>query len=218
MVFTPYIPGAPAVSARRLVAIAAGCMLVCFLLLLPVMRWAGGMDWPRSVAFAGLVTLGVGVALLVVQLVVRLGEWLIDRASAALGRGRARLFPRFAPQERTRRLVALGALLDGVEAELRRLDWWQADPPPLREQALAGELRSYLDAPSFELWLQCVFLPNARDMVAADALPPSSSVGVMAMRQYDYHSHVPEAQELLRLLQRFDVEANELVGHDPLAP
>lgn len=61
-----------------------------------------------------------------------------------------------------------------------------------------------------------MFLPNTRDMVAAETLPPSSSIGVMAMRQYDYHSDVAEAQELLRLLQRFDLEANALVGHNSI--
>nr|WP_261361997.1 hypothetical protein [Humisphaera borealis] len=35
-------------------------------------------------------------------------------------------------------------------------------------------------------------------------MPIHSQVGLMAMRQYDYHSHVPEAQGLLKLLQDFD--------------
>lgn len=61
-----------------------------------------------------------------------------------------------------------------------------------------------MDAPSFELWLQCVFLPNARAAARSDHLPIHSQVGLMAMRQYDYHSHVPEAQGLLKLLQDFD--------------
>jgi len=38
----------------------------------------------------------------------------------------------------------------------------------------------------------------------------------MAIRQYNYHSDVAEAQELLRLLQRFDLEANALVGHNSI--
>jgi len=71
-------------------------------------------------------------------------------------------------------------------------------------EADAGRIRTYLDAPSFELWLQCVFLPRAREAVAQDALPRQSRVGLMALRQYDYHQQVPEAAELLRLLNEFD--------------
>ena len=68
-----------------------------------------------------------------------------------------------------------------------------------------GELRSYLDAPSFEQWLQCVFLARARAAVRNDTLPSSSSVAEMARRQYDYHSYMPEAQPLLALLRAFDL-------------
>jgi uncharacterized protein YqcC (DUF446 family) len=94
--------------------------------------------------------------------------------------------------------------LDEVEAEMKRIGFWQEQPPDLRARYVSGELRSYLDAPSFELWLQTVFLPNAREAVQANRLPKGSQVGVMAMRQYDYHSSVPEAHALVRLLNEFD--------------
>jgi hypothetical protein len=68
----------------------------------------------------------------------------------------------------------------------------------------SGQIRSYMDAPSFELWLQCIFLANARAAARADTLPSSSQVGTIALRQYDYHSFVPEAQRLLTLLHDFD--------------
>src|SRR5262245_261981 len=91
------------------------------------------------------------------------------------------------------------AKLDAIESEMRSIGYWSEDPPDLQAEIKAGRLRDFLDAPSFELWLQCVFLPNARAMVRNDTLPGESQVGLMAMRQYDYHSHVPEAQDLLRL-------------------
>ncbi len=103
--------------------------------------------------------------------------------------------------DRTQRVLRQ---LDAIEAELRRLGWWSEDPPDLQARVRAGELRSYLDAPTFELWLQCVFLPDARAAAAAGTLPSSSQVGLLALRQYDYHSYVPEAQALLRLLGGFD--------------
>jgi uncharacterized protein YqcC (DUF446 family) len=216
---TPTPHRSPA-SKRKSFTIITGCMLVCFALLVAIARWVGEMDWLKSLTYAGLLSLGVGIFLLVVRLADQFGGWVIDRVFVALGRSRRRarsVVRRFPPAEQARRLGVLAALLDEVEAELRRLGWWEAHPPPLRERVENGELKSYLDAPSFELWLQCVFLPNARSMVARDALPPSSSVGVMAMREYDYHSFVPEAHTLLRLLQRFDGELNALAGHDPLS-
>jgi uncharacterized protein YqcC (DUF446 family) len=102
------------------------------------------------------------------------------------------------------RLRRLASLLDGIEAEMKGIGFWSEHPPDLLAQADRGELRSFQDAPTFELWLQCVFLPRARQAVKEDTLPDQSQVGLMALRQYDYHSHVPEAQRLLRLLNDFD--------------
>jgi uncharacterized protein YqcC (DUF446 family) len=90
--------------------------------------------------------------------------------------------------------------LDAIEAEMRNIGFWAENPPDLSGDAPI----TFVDAPSFEHWLQTVFLPNARAAVAADALPTDSQVGLMAMRQYDYHTHVPAAQTLLRLLCEFD--------------
>ena len=94
--------------------------------------------------------------------------------------------------------------LDEVEAEMKRIGYWQENPPDLRARYTSGELHSYLDAPSIELWLQVIFLPNAREAVRTDKLPKGSQVGTMALRQYDYHSSVPEAGDLVRLLNEFD--------------
>jgi uncharacterized protein YqcC (DUF446 family) len=99
--------------------------------------------------------------------------------------------------------VAL-AQLDAIEREMKRVGHWAEDPPDLQAEVAAGNVRSFLDAPSFELWLQCIFLPNARAAARSGALPSQSQVGLMAMRQYDYHSHVEEAQPLLKLLYEFD--------------
>ena len=107
-------------------------------------------------------------------------------------------------EQRHQRLAGIGRQLDRIETELKRIGFWSADPPDLRAKYASGEMRTYLDAPSFELWLQQVFIPSARAGVASEDLPKKSQVGVMAMRQYDYHSRVPEAAELLRLLNDFD--------------
>ena len=92
--------------------------------------------------------------------------------------------------------------LDEIELEMKRIGYWAENPPQF-------EVESFLDAPSFELWLQCIFIPNARAAAAEDSYPAQSQVGLMAMRQYDYHSYVEEAQILLRLLQEFDTLIEE---------
>ncbi len=99
---------------------------------------------------------------------------------------------------------ALCQKLDQVEAEMRRIGYWQENPPDLEADSARGELRSYLDAPSFELWLQTIFLPSARRRAQAGTLPANSQVGLIAMRQYDHHSSVPEAHGLMRLLYELD--------------
>ena len=99
---------------------------------------------------------------------------------------------------------ALELKLDEIEAEMKKIGFWQENPPDLQAAFASGKMRSYLDAPSFELWLQCIFLPNARRAVRTGTLPKDSQVGVMAMRQYDYHSVVPEAERLVSLLHEFD--------------
>src|SRR5262245_59261301 len=102
------------------------------------------------------------------------------------------------------RSEAILAQLDAIEAEMKRIGYWSKSPPDLQAEIRAGRLRSFMDAPSFELWLQCVFIPNVRAAVASNDLPEQSEVGVMAMRQYDYHSYVPKAQNLFNLLSEFD--------------
>jgi uncharacterized protein YqcC (DUF446 family) len=101
-------------------------------------------------------------------------------------------------------LELISAKLDAIEAELKRLGWWSAEPPDLQGEVAAGRLKSWLDAPCFEIWLQCIFLPNARARVAEADMPAGSSVGEMARREYDYHSQVPEAMPLMGLLREFD--------------
>ncbi len=92
--------------------------------------------------------------------------------------------------------------LDEIETEMKAIGFWDDDlePPPAGGAREAG----------FEAWLQAVFLPNARGAVATDTYPDKSQVGLMALRQYDYHGFVPEAQRLTTLLHQFDDLINAL--------
>lgn len=87
--------------------------------------------------------------------------------------------------------------LDLIEHEMKRIGFWSNNPPEFK-------MTSYLEAPSLELWLQCIFLPNARHAATSGIYPKVSQVGTMAIRQYDYHEQVEEAQGLVELLTTFD--------------
>ncbi len=87
--------------------------------------------------------------------------------------------------------------LDEIETEMKNINCWSNNPPKF-------EFTSYSDAPSFELWLQCVLLPNARKAVITGEYPKKSQVGLMAMKQYNYHTFADKAQTLLKLLYEFD--------------
>ena len=103
-------------------------------------------------------------------------------------------------------LAEIAHQLDAIETEMKRVGYWQTDPPAeLLAKVDAGEISSYLNPGiTFEQYLQLVFLPAARQRVRDDDLPRESNMGVIAMRQYDYHSYVEEAQPLLRLLSHLD--------------
>jgi uncharacterized protein YqcC (DUF446 family) len=94
--------------------------------------------------------------------------------------------------------------VDALEAELRRLGWWQAGPAT--REMLAFERAFAMDTMAFSQWLQFVFLPAARDMLAGTrALPPSSSLAPHAVREFD---GVDEASELEAILRRIDDAVN----------
>lgn len=93
--------------------------------------------------------------------------------------------------------AALTSKLDEIEGELRRLGFLVGEVGPPREVTSAFGLE---DMP-FEHWLSHVFLPRAREAIASQDLPGSSSVAAMAMRNLDGH---PDADTLIALLYQFD--------------
>lgn len=91
---------------------------------------------------------------------------------------------------------ALLAKLDEIEAEMRRIGLWRDPPPEGGCDPLGG--------PDFEAWLQNTFLPSARRRIKAGDLPTRSMMGVLCMRQYDYHGTVAAALPLVGLMHEFD--------------
>lgn len=96
--------------------------------------------------------------------------------------------------------AALARRLDAIEAELRRLDWWQAQPLPPEAWRFTRAFAA--DTMAFPQWLQFVFVPNAREAVAGQrTLPQRSMVAAQAVREFDGQD---EADHLCSLLSGFD--------------
>jgi uncharacterized protein YqcC (DUF446 family) len=98
------------------------------------------------------------------------------------------------------RYPLVSAKLDEIEAELKRIDWWSADPPS--PEAMQFTQAFGMDTLSFDQWLQFVLLPNVRQIIAAHGkFPRTSEVGAYATRELDT---APGAETLIRLLSEFD--------------
>ena len=91
----------------------------------------------------------------------------------------------------------LTAKADEIEAELKRLGWWNAPKPDMNFKEAFG-----MDTMAFGQWLTYVLVPRIREIVATGADPPaSSSVGVFAVRELD-GDH--QAEHLKGLLSELD--------------
>lgn len=95
----------------------------------------------------------------------------------------------------------LADCLLGIEAELRRLGWWENHPPSAR--ALASSEPFCIDTLAFEQWLQWVFLPRMQALLEqAGELPARSAITEMA--EVAYVQMPGRTVALRRHLKRFD--------------
>jgi uncharacterized protein YqcC (DUF446 family) len=105
--------------------------------------------------------------------------------------------------------ATLSDLLDQLTAELRRLELWSEQPPA--PEALASSAPFCYDTLAFEQWLQWVFIPQLRHMIALQApLPAScaiSPMGELAFAESDW-----DAAPLIALLQTIDASFTEAAG------
>jgi uncharacterized protein YqcC (DUF446 family) len=99
------------------------------------------------------------------------------------------------PRER-----ALIAVVDGLEAELRRMQLWEPDPPTATELASAQPF--CVDTLALSQWLQWLLIPRMRRIFAGEGDLPTRS----AIRPYaeDCFEHLEDPSALLLLIERFD--------------
>nr|WP_324258808.1 YqcC family protein [Cellvibrio fontiphilus] len=106
----------------------------------------------------------------------------------------------------TNRHISVAAVLMDVEAELRRLQLWQAEM--IAEEALASTEPFAIDTMSFPQWLQFMFLPRLYALIEQQQdLPGYCSVAPMAEEYFsvlNLHSAplVTHLQKIDQLLTR----------------
>ena len=95
---------------------------------------------------------------------------------------------------------ALMAVIDGLEAELRRMRLWEHEPP--RKELLASPQPFCIDTLALSQWIQWLLIPRMRRIFAGDGeLPKSSAIHPYAE---DCFEHLDDPSALLLLIERFD--------------
>ncbi len=104
--------------------------------------------------------------------------------------------------------IEVCSLLIDIEAELRRLNLWQAEPPS--PEALSSQEPFCLDTLEFQQWLQFVFLVRMREMIEhSQPLPTRCNIAPMAEEYFRNKSIntsvlITRIQQLDKLLNNND--------------
>lgn len=92
-------------------------------------------------------------------------------------------------------------LLFAIEAEMRRIELWEATTPP--PAALASALPFCYDTLAFHQWLQWILLTRLRELLAAGApLPSGSNIHPLAEHSFAELEH--NTDRLLQLIVELD--------------
>ncbi len=160
---------------------------------------------PRRISYAIILLLWISVlavatiglcADLPIMVIVGLLGWLIVHRLFKIPARPARKRSKMPPDYGT-----VAQKLDAIEAEMKRIGYWQ-DAPLKPEQydfraAFAG------DTMAFPQWLQFIFVPNVRAIIAQrGTFPASSQVGTYAVREFDTYGG--DVGGLTDLLIEFD--------------
>src|SRR5207244_12645283 len=90
--------------------------------------------------------------------------------------------------------------IDEIEQEMKRIGYWRNEPLP---PEMYDFHRAFaMDTMPFSYWLQFIFIPRVRSIIAERGqFPTSSMVGAQAVREFDGDD---EANHLVSLLSSFD--------------
>ena len=105
--------------------------------------------------------------------------------------------------------IQIASLLIDIEAELRRLQQWQHEPPA--PEALASTEPFCVDTLTFVQWLQFIFLPRMHALAAAQQLPPGRCEIKPLAEEYFGDGRL-DVTNLLRVLGALDDTMNAAVN------
>jgi uncharacterized protein YqcC (DUF446 family) len=93
--------------------------------------------------------------------------------------------------------------IDEIEAEMRRIGVWQ--DKPLTPEQMDFKEPFGADLITLEQWLQFIFIPNVREIVAAKGkFPSGSEVADHAFREWIMWGSRNDVERLIQLLRQFD--------------
>lgn len=97
---------------------------------------------------------------------------------------------------------AVAEVVDGIEAEMQRIELWDAERPALSRLGSAQPF--CFDTLRFHQWLQWLFLPRMRRILAADGAGMPSESGIHPYAEECLRDDPRDTDELLALIRRFD--------------
>jgi len=96
------------------------------------------------------------------------------------------------------------AKLAQIEAEMKRIGMWQKETPSPENLVVTKAFGA--DKLSFDQWLQFIFIPRVKDILAEKgSFPSGSQVSAQAYREWKMWGDEPNVDQLLQLLQEFDM-------------
>lgn len=101
--------------------------------------------------------------------------------------------------------IDIASTLIDLEAELRRLQQWDAQPPS--PQAFASVEPFCVDTMTLPQWLQFIFIPRMHSLVAAQQLPPGRCE-IAPMAEECFRNGRFDATALLHHIARLDALIN----------
>lgn len=102
--------------------------------------------------------------------------------------------------------IEIASTLIDIEAELRRLNQWDAEPPS--QEALASTEPFCVDTLSFVQWLQFIFIPRMYQLVEVEQLPPGRCE-IAPLAEESFRNSRLDSAKLQRFIGHLDQLVNE---------
>jgi uncharacterized protein YqcC (DUF446 family) len=97
--------------------------------------------------------------------------------------------------------LRVAELVDAIEQEMRRLELWAEEPPPVA--AMASRVPFCYDTLKFWQWLQWILVPRMR-LILADGEPLPAASEIAPLAEVEFRRLSQDTQQLLALIRELD--------------